>query len=330
MLGPLPARYNRVMDASVLERILCMSRGCVILIGMGFLGLLLAGCGGTSKPAAGERSFREQIAQAKQETDTELRARQLIKIGYQQGKAKDSAGADDTLRTARADCDSIADPAAKAGALALLAKAHHELGDGAAAKRAVDAAMEAAGKVKGSEDKAQSLARVASVQAAADSTAAALATLKSAESIAGKIDDPQGKTLSLCAIASAYHKIDKPAERNRMFGVVLDTAKASGDARKRSLAQAEVAAAQSESDEQTAAKTFDVALESAGKIDDPCSRAYALGDIAKKLSEAGFRAKAHDVLNRAERVATKVPQADMQGQALQYVRSLMGKLPKPE
>jgi hypothetical protein len=36
------------------------------------------------------------------------------------------------------------------------------------------------------------------------------------------------------------------------------------------------------------------------------------------------------VLNQAERVGEKIPQPDMQTQALQYVRSLMGKLPKPE
>jgi len=49
-----------------------MLRGCLILLGTGFLGLLLAGCRDTSKSASGELSFREQVAQAKRETDTEL------------------------------------------------------------------------------------------------------------------------------------------------------------------------------------------------------------------------------------------------------------------
>ena len=77
-------------------------------------------------------------------------------------------------------------------------------------------------------------------------------------------------------------------------------------------------------------KTFELALESAGKIDNPYSKVYALGDIAKKLSEAGLRTKTHEVLDQAERLAEKIPQPDMQMQALQYIRSLMGKLPKAE
>jgi hypothetical protein len=313
------------------EKVSHMPRGLVVLLGIGLLGLLPAGCRDTSS-ADGEPSFREQIAQAKRETDTELRAKQLIRIGYQQGKAKDVAGAEETLRMAWDDCNSIADPAAKASALALMAEAEasEAIGNSAAAKRAINAATEAVAKVELPEDKPLGMARVAQAQAVADSVDAALATLKSAEKAVGKIDDLQGKTLAICAIAKAYHKIAKPAERDRVLRVALDLANAAGDVRKRSLAQAEVAAKQTDFDQRAAAKTFDSALESAGKIDDPYSKVYALGDIAKRLSEAGQRAKTHAVLNQAERLAEKIPQPDMQMQALQYIRSLMGKLPKPQ
>ena len=114
-----------------------------------------------------------------------------------------------------------------------------------------------------------------------------------------------------------------------MVGIALKFAKSSSDARKRSLAQAEVAVAQSGSDKQAAAKTFDLALESAGKIDAPGSKAYALGDVAKKLSEAGFRARAREVLDQAEVVAAKIREVDLQGQAVQYIQALRGKLPRP-
>ena len=55
-----------------------------------------------------------------------------------------------------------------------------------------------------------------------------------------------------------------------------------------------------------------------------------MSEVAERLFEAGFTTKAHEVLNRAERVAEKVPQQDMQMQAIEKVRSLMSKLPKGE
>ena len=141
-----------------------MLRRCVILLGIGLLGLLSAGCGDTTNSGSGELSFREQIAQAKREADPELRAKQLIRIGCQQGKAQDMAGAEETLRLAWKDCDSIADPAAKAGALVLMAKANATLDNRPAAKRAADEALDAAAKIESAESKATTLALVAQGQ----------------------------------------------------------------------------------------------------------------------------------------------------------------------
>jgi hypothetical protein len=306
---------------------LLMSRGCVLLAATGFLGLLLAGCQEASNPAGG-RSFREQIEDAKRESDTGLRAKWLIKIGYQQGKAKDKAGAEETLRLAWEDCDAIADPASKADALALMAEANARLGDDSAARRAIGEAKEAAAKVETVESKAQTLARVAKAQVAASDPDAA-ATLQAAEKLVAKLDDLQGKTFALCTVAEVYGKMNKPAERDRVLGIVLDGAKSSADARKRSLAQAEVAVVQSMFDDRVGTKAFELALESAGKIESPYSRVYALGDVAERLSQAGLRAKTHEVLDQAERMVAKIPQHDAQTQALNHIRTLMGRLPKP-
>ena len=71
-------------------------------------------------------------------------------------------------------------------------------------------------------------------------------------------------------------------------------------------------------------------MESAGKVKSPDSRAYALADVAKLLAKAGFRGKARKVLDQAEAAAAKVPQADMQAQALYYVQSLMDKVARGE
>ena len=116
------------------------------------------------------------------------------------------------------------------------------------------------------------------------------------------------KTASLSAIAEAFHKIDKSADRDRVIGIALKLADSIGDARKRSLAQADVAASQSACKQRDAAtKTFESAVESAGKVKSPDSRAYALADVAKLLAKAGFRGKARKVLDQAEAAAAKVP-----------------------
>jgi hypothetical protein len=309
-----------------------MLRGWVVLVGIGLLGLASGGCRDSSNTTAGGISFREQIAQAKREADVELRAKRLIKIAYQQGKAKDRGGAEETLQIAWKDCDILVDPAAKTRALALMAEAWISLDNRSGAKRAIDGALAAAAKVETPEDKTLALARVAQAQAFARDASGAASTLQSAEELMiAKIDDLQNKTLSLCAIGKAFHELGKPVERDRVFGVALNLAKATPDARKRSLIQAEVAVKQSDlGDRAVAVKTFELALESAGKIELPYTRAYALGDIAKRFSDVGLFAKAREVFAQAEQAAAKVPEADMQMQALQYVRSLMGKLPKAE
>ena len=69
------------------------------------------------------------MARAQKETDAELRARQLIKIGRQQGQAQDLAGAEETLDLAAKDCQAITDAAAQANTLALLAEAQAGLGN---------------------------------------------------------------------------------------------------------------------------------------------------------------------------------------------------------
>ena len=169
-----------------------MLRRCVILFGLGLLGLLSTGCGDTSNSGPEELSFREQIARAKDEADPELRAKELIRIGREQGKAQDIAGAEETLRLAWKDCDAIADPAARANAFVLMAKADVALGNREDAKRAADEALDAAAKIESAATKATTLASAAQAEGAANDPDAAAATLKSAEQVADKIAEPGG------------------------------------------------------------------------------------------------------------------------------------------
>ena len=58
------------------------------------------------------------------------------------------------------------------------------------------------------------------------------------------------------------------------------------------------------------------------------SRAHALADIAERLSESGYGARAHQLLDEADLAAHEIPQPDLQRQTVQRVRTLMGTLPR--
>ncbi len=306
-----------------------MFRGGLAFLGIGLIGLALGGCSGKSDSASGKLSFREQIARAQGETDPAYRARRLIVIGYRQDKAADRAGAVETLKSAWKDCGVISDAAARSNVWSLMAEAHAGLRNRSEARRAVAEALTAAEKIESDEGKIVALARVAEVQYLAVDRMTAESTLQSAEKLAEKIDDPQGKPLVMCAIAEAYWNINQKDQAERVLGAALDFANSLANLKKRCPALAEIAAEEANLGRREAAtRTFELSLESARGIKDLYARAYVMGELAKKLSAAGFRAKAHEVLNQAESEAAKIPQPDLQRQALEKIRVLMSKLPK--
>jgi len=294
-----------------------------------FCGAALVGCGGVDR--GGAPPYLEQVRQARQETDVELRAVRLIKIGYQQGKAQDAAGAEETLQLAAADCQAITDASARAGAWALLAEAHAGLGRKDAARRAARSALSAASEVKSNEQKAKTLCRAAMALGAVGETQSADDALEQAEKLAGRMDDPLGQSLAFVAIVGAYDRLDRSERRDRAMHSALQRAEAVADPKKRCPALAELAAQQAElGQKDAAAKTFAKALESAGSIEEPFFQAYALGELSQRLARGGFAAQARAVLNQAERTAETIPQRDLQAQALQRIRFLMSQLPRSE
>ena len=114
-----------------------------------------------------------------------------------------------------------------------------------------------------------------------------------------------------------------------MLAAALTFANSLADLKKRCPALAAIAAQQAAlGQRETAVKTFDQSLDSARGIEDLYARSYAMGDLAEKLSAAGLHAKAQEVLAQAESVAARIPQPDLQQQALEMIRGLMGKLPR--
>lgn len=314
-----------------------MFRGLVACSLIGSFLLVLAGCGGSSKKGGSDVPFRKQVANAVKEPLAHVRAKMLIKIGYQQGKAGDRSGSEDTMRLAKAACEKVADPEVQAGVFAYLAEAEAKLGHRSEAREAVTSARQSAEKVEEKQVKAQTLARVGRALGTlknADGepeTEEAVEILKTAEQLAAGLENVSGRTLVLCAVAGSYQRIGQPAEADRVFAAAREVAEKIEDARKRCDAIAAIAASQGEMKEkrEAAEKTFESALEIAAKIEDFYSRTYAMADIAEKLSKAGFHAKTHEVLQEAEDLTQKIPEPDMQKRILERVRTLKHKLTKP-
>ena len=132
-----------------------------------------------------------------------------------------------------------------------------------------------------------------------------------------------------CAVAGAYQSLDQNDNRDRVFAAALEFAKSAADPKQRATAFVNVAAKQADlGNVEGAAANFDLALKSANEINDSYVRTCVLGEIADRLSRAGFHIEAKKVLSQAKEVAEKIPQQDMQLQALEKVRTLIGKLPK--
>lgn len=304
-----------------------MWRGLVASCVLGAVGLVLAGCGGDSGGDGAELSYREQIRRAMKESVPDVRAGMLMEIGVKQGKAKDLSGAEETLTLAAEACAKVRKPETQATMYARLAEKQSEIGDRSGARRSFAAARRAADKIENPESVARTLASLGAAQGALNNVDGATETLKAAETKAGELKDPSGKIFVLKTIAEAYQKTGQEGEVERVLRDALGTAQAIEDGRKRTDAIAEVAAMQAQLKQGDAAKTFELALESARTVDNPYSQTYALMEIAKKLSKAGRHKQAREVLGEASKVCKKIPEPDLQREAELDVDTLISKLP---
>ena len=73
---------------------------------------------------------------------------------------------------------------------------------------------------------------------------------------------------------------------------------------------------------------MDQAVAAARKIAKPQPKAYALADVAQRVAATGQTAKARQLLEEADAVAHKVPQADQQEQTVSKIREMMDELRK--
>lgn len=301
-----------------------------MIVSIGACSLMLAGCGADSSESSRQGvSFEKRLVQASKETRPEVRAPMLMKIALGQAKAKDEFAAEDTMKLAAKACDEVDDPEARIRVLCLLSEAQNRLGNRSGARRAAESALAAAPEVVSPERQAFALARVGRARGVAGNLDGALETLAEAEQLAAGVEDLRGRTLVLVAVTTSYQKLDQPAQADRVVAAALQSAKTIKDHRQRCDAIAEVAARQHAMNKKEAVETFDLALQAAGEIENAFSHAYALANLAEKLSAAGEHTRTHEVLKEADAIAQKIPDAAIQRQMLDQIRGLMHELPEP-
>jgi len=305
------------------------SRAVLFLTGIVSLSLMLIGCGGSSDSSPPRLSAKQQVDRALKDPVPESRAKALVRIGYEQSKAKDDYGSEETLQLAAKASAEISDPAIRTSVWSMLAEAHQRIGNRSEARTAVQSALTSAGEVDDIESKANALARAGRAQGVAGDVDGALKTLGEAERLAGELGDAYGEVLVLGVAASSYHKIGKPDHADRALATALQRGKAIEDDLQRCQAIGEVAARQHSLKLPTARDTFDLAVKTAREIGKVHAKAHALADLAQELSKAGYHAQTHEILEEADQAANKIPEPDLQRQTVEKVRTLMGTLPLP-
>jgi hypothetical protein len=298
---------------------------CCVLLG------ILGGCtGGSSSDKS--ISFAARVQKAEKQNDPNLRARQFIRIAHDQVRAKDISGAANTLRLAGLACEKIPEPAVQSYVYALLIEADAVLDDISGARRDFEAASKVLETINDKDSKARAMARLGqSLGSIKDDAGQAAETIKKAETLAGELPDAFARGLTLITVAEASGKIGKTAEADRVIAQILKTTQSLPKGRSQVQLLAQTALLQHRLQQKEAAKkTFDLAVETAYKLENFHVKANALADIAVEVSNTGDAKRTHQLLDQAEKTTAKIPESDLQQQTLFHIHTLMGKLPRPK
>lgn len=297
------------------------------LLGCGLLVIVVAGCGQKKSPP----TIADLLARARAVKTPEGKARELAKVAAQQA-ATDKSGAAGTLGEALAAVPTDGQPLACVPVLVEIAATYCEVGQQAAAKKAVATALAMAKGLPDPLGRAQLLAQVGTVQGSREAglgdPAAATETLAEAARVAGNDVAERFRGKALAAVATGYADAGLAAEAKDMIGTLEELARGLDDLRPKAEAFAAAAAVRAAAGEKEAATTLlDQAAKAARAIDDfPGNRAYALVAVAKAFRAAGDTAGAKALLAEAEKAASKVGDPQQQKDALRAIRTLQAKL----
>jgi hypothetical protein len=266
----------------------------------------LAGCGGSSP---GGKSLSQQQADAMKLSDAGQRARKLAQLAQKQQQAGDLLGVGASLSAARAAASEVKDPASRAAALIFVAGYFAKLEQSTDDIKAVlRDAGNAAEEVRDPDVKIRTLADLAAATGTHVKNATLAASyLKTAEKAAGELKDVVLQAVAWSRIAVAYQRLERSEDASRVIALAKEAATSATDARQKCDAQAEIGAALGRMKlAADADAAFAAAEEAALEISEADGRAYALLNLARKLSAAGKKEAAQTMLTRASAQADMV------------------------
>lgn len=287
-----------------------------------------AGCGAKKEP----KTIASLLAKAKKNPKPEGRARDLAKVAGMQVDVKDKKGAVRTLEEAVAEIPADGQPLVCVPVLVEIAETYAQLGQRTSAKKAVDSAIKMTGGLEDPLGRSQLLAQIGVVQGSKQGglgdSKAAEATLSEAAKLAGDDVAERFRGKALAAVAMGYADAGLADKAEGMIGTLEKLAADLEEKRSKAEAFAAAAAVRAATgDKKAAAKLLDQAASAAKGIDDlPANRVFALVAVAKALAANGDKKGATALLADAEKSAAKVPDPQMQKDALKAVRVLQAKL----
>ncbi len=131
-----------------------------VLLCFAAVSFLVVGCGKKEADSA-SASFQQRLTAAQQVREPVKRAKALVRIAFQQAKARDERGAEETFRLAEEACGTIEDRAERVDALAFLVQARAKSGFQAQARRSLEQASKEVAAIDDPLQKAASLGQVA-------------------------------------------------------------------------------------------------------------------------------------------------------------------------
>jgi len=132
---------------------------------------------------------------------------------------------------------------------------------------------------------------------------------------------------ALGRIAAAYGKSQRAGDRQRVMAEASVLADGQADPRAKADCLAEIGAAwHAQKDAAASTAAFTAAEQAAAEIEDTQSHAYALLNIAQKVSASKQKAEARKLLNSAQNVAAKVQDSSIRGPLIQEIAAALKQL----
>lgn len=287
---------------------------CVVVLAASVAG----GCH-RSEPAAS--SFAARFDRAIAETNAEDRSDLLLRLAWDQYRAKDTPGTRQSLDEAKRAAADVTDPSGRASLFYRIAALQALAGQRSGAENAIREAQSAAQQIEQPESRAIALCNTADVEGYwLKKPDAARQTLEQALKLADKLDDPRGRIAVLAEAGRVYAHIGDQQQADRVIGNALELAGKTADPAGRAGALVQVAQAQIRmKDNKQAVETLGLARQATDEITSLHSKALKLADVAERLDQAGETAAAQQVLDAAQEAARRIKDNALREQATHRV-----------